>query len=145
MLTDLLCMYVCIYVCMLCVCVQIWCSAGGGMAPSRTSTLRDDLRRRSQTSSVSETTSLSRQLVGTSLLLPLCVCACVRVCVCVCVRVCVCVHACVHARMCVCVCVCTCVPACVCSSQCNALHPVSQTFLRRRLWRSSGVVWLTSV
>ena len=115
------------FVMYVCVCVQIWCSAGGGMAPSRTSTLRDDLRRRSQTSSVSETTSLSRQLVGTPLLLPLCVCVCV--CVCARARVRLCVFACVCVRA----CLCTYVRACVCSSQCNALHPVSQTFPRCRL------------
>ncbi|XP_070203392.1 transient receptor potential cation channel subfamily M member 3-like [Littorina saxatilis] len=42
---------------------QLWCSAGGGMAPSRTSTLREERRRsQSQNSSLSEITTLSRQL-----------------------------------------------------------------------------------
>ncbi|XP_076465905.1 transient receptor potential cation channel subfamily M member 1-like [Babylonia areolata] len=41
---------------------KLWCSAGGGMASSRTSTLKDESRRRSQASSLSEPISLSRQL-----------------------------------------------------------------------------------
>lgn len=50
-----------------CVCLQVWCSAAGGMALSRTSTLNEE-RRRSlvslRTSSI-EVNSLSRQLVST--------------------------------------------------------------------------------